>query len=184
MWIEAIVIGIIVGLLRGGRVSHLSNLNLRQINIFVLGVIVQLLPMFLGSFGFVREKATLIYFAGYLLVFVFLLFNFSKRGFKFLLAGAALNLLTLLIHGFKMPVYVNSIQTKIVKMKLAIKTGELVNYLPLEELDSFSDYLGKIIPMPDFYLGIPVISIADLIITLGIILVIQASMVSKRGFFV
>lgn len=184
MCVEAIIIGIIVGLIRGGRISYLSNLNLKQLNIFVLGVVIQLLPFFFGKIDFFQSWACQIYFVGYLLVFVFLILNFAKKGMKLLIAGTALNSLALLLNDLKMPVYVNSTSSKVARMNLSIRTGDLVNYVPVKELNGFTDYLGKIIHMPDFYLGVPVISVADIIISVGIIILIQDAMVSKKGFFV
>ncbi len=184
MWVEAILIGILIGILRGGRVGYLAKLHLRYLNIFVLAVIIQLVPFFLGRVAIIAQHACLIYFIGYLILFVFILFNIQKKGFKLLMLGSAMNIFVLALNNFKMPLYVNSITAKMAKMKLAIKTGDLVNYVQLESLDKYTDYLGKIIHMPDFYPGVAAISIADIIIALGIIILIQDVMASKRGFFV
>ncbi len=184
MWIEAILIGIIIGLLRGGRIGYLSKLNIRQLNLFVFAVVVQLVPFFLGRIDIIAKYACEIYFVGYIILFVFLILNISKKGFKLLTLGSAMNIFVLAINNFKMPVYVNSITSNMAKMKLAIKTGDLVNYVQVESLDKYTDYLGKIIHMPEFYPGVAAISIADIIIALGIIILIQDEMASKRGFFV
>ncbi len=184
MWIEAIILGILIGILRGGRVGYLSKLNLRQLNLFILAVIIQLVPFFLGGIDIIATYSCQIYFVGYIILFVFLIFNISKKGFKLMALGSAMNILVLALNDFKMPIYVNSITSKVSKMKLAIKTGDLVNYVQLESLDKYTDYLGKIINMPDFYPGVAVISIADIIVAIGIIILIQDAMASKRGFFV
>ncbi len=184
MWVEAILLGILIGILRGGRVAYLSKLNLRHLNIFILSVIIQLLPFFLGGIDIIAQYSCLIYFVGYIILFVFLLCNISKKGFKLLVLGSAINIFVLAINSFKMPLYVNSITDKMSKMKLAIKTGNLVNYVQLESLDKYTDYLGKIVHMPDFYPGVAAISIADIIIAIGIVVIIQDTMASKRGFFV
>ncbi len=184
MWIESICIGILIGFLRGGRLAYLSKLHFKHLNIFVLSVVVQLLPFFLGSISFISDNSSLIYFIGYLLLLVFLIFNVDKKGFKLFILASVMNIFVLAINHFKMPIYVGGTGVKMAKMKMAIKTGEIVNYLPVKTLDKYTNYLGKIIHMPDFYPGVAAISIADIIIAIGIIFLIQDAMSSKRGFFV
>ncbi len=184
MWIESILIGILIGILRGGRLGYLSRLHFKYLNIFVLSVIVQLIPSFLGRIEMIADWACEIYFFGYVLLLVFLLLNLAQKGMKLLLLGSAMNIVILLINNFKMPVYLNGVNSNVVKMKLSIKTGELVNYVPIEQISKFTDYFAKIIQMPEYYPGITVISIADIIISLGIIILIQDTVVSRKGFFV
>ncbi len=184
MWIEGILIGIIIGLMRGGRLNYLSNLELKHGYIFILGVLIQISPFFLGKFAFFATKANIISFVGYALIFIFLLLNISQKGVKIICLGSLMNLLVLALNKFKMPIKADGTNAGIVKLRLAIEAGEIKNYFLFSTYDNYSFYLGKIIQMPDFYIGVPVISISDILIGIGMIILVQWTMVSKKGFFV
>ncbi len=184
MWIEGILIGLLIGIIRGGRASYLSNLDFKFAYVFILGVAIQILPFFLGRFAFFANNANLIAFIGYLLVFVFLILNIKEKGLKMMALGSFLNLLALALNKFKMPLKISQTSTRMVKLQLAIEAGEIKNYLPFKEFDSFSYYLGKFIHIPDWYVGVPAISIADILVAIGMVILVQWTMVSKKGFFV
>lgn len=184
MWIEAIVLGLIIGLLRGGRLSNLRDFKPVFVNLFLAGLLFQFLPFFLGKIEFVRAYAAMISFFGNLLVFVFLILNYRKKGMPLIIAGSAMNMLVMLINSLKMPIYFGAASSGAINLKLSIMSGSVVNYFIVDKLEGFSAYLGKFIAMPDFYPGIPVIGIADILIGIGVILLIQNEISYKRGFFI
>ena len=99
----ALVIGLAVGLLLGGRLDRLGNVHLRWPWLALAGLIVQVI-LFAPSVG---ERfgpvAPAIYVGSTAAVFVFVLRNLSLPGFVLIALGAASNLLAIIANGGYMP---------------------------------------------------------------------------------
>lgn len=184
MWIESIILGLVIGLIRGGRISKLKEFRMGYANLFLFGLILQIAPFFLSRIDFIKNNAALISFVGYILIFIFLALNYRKKGLPLIMLGSFMNIVVLLLNSLKMPIYIASSSPNAINLKLNIMSGNVVNYFMIDKLEGFSAYLGKFISMPDFYPGIPVIGIADIIIALGVIHLIQNELSYKRGFFI
>lgn len=184
MWIEAIVLGLIIGLVRGGRISKLKEFRMSYANLFLFGLILQIAPFFLAKIDLIRSNAALISFVGYLSVFFFLVLNYKKKGLPLMILGTAMNVFIMLINSLKMPIFIASASGNAINLKLNIMAGNVVNYFMIDKVEGLNGYLGKFIALPDFYPGFPVIGIADIIIALGVIHLIQNEISYKRGFFI
>lgn len=183
MWIESIVLGILVGFFRGGRLFNFEVLKLKLQNFFIVGLLIQVLPFFLGRIQIFKEYSKYISFTGLLLVFIALLLNIKIKGFIYLVSATFVNLCVLLINDFRMPIYLANSSAKFMQTKLAVTTGQISNYVAFSNVDNYSKYLGKIIQMPEWYPLAPSLSIVDIVLGLGIIVFIQAEMRTSKGFF-
>ncbi len=180
MWIEAILIGLIVGLLRGGRFSNLANFSLRAVLLLVAGLILQLLPFFLHVIPFVKDNAALFSFVGLLFAIAFVILNFKITGMPLILLGVLLNALVLLFHNFKMPIQLaDATSANFVQMKLAIASGAVSNYMLMSNSTHIIKYLGKLWLMPSYYPFTKFFGVPDIIIAIGIIWLLQTALKNK-----
>ncbi len=180
MWVEAIAIGLIVGLLRGGRFSNLANFSLRGVLVLVIGLILQLAPFFLHGVPFVKDNAALFSFVGLLFAAVFIALNIKVSGMPLVLIGVALNAVVMLFHNFKMPIQLaDATSAKFVQMKLSIASGAVSNYMLLSDSTHISKYLGKLWLMPSYYPFTKYFGIPDIIIAIGVIWLLQTALENK-----
>src|SRR3954463_3173139 len=99
----AIPIGILVGMLSGGRLEGLTTLRLRWVPLMLLGLIVQV-AIFTDAVGrVVGEAAPAIYVASTATVLIAVLRNVSVPGVALIAAGAGCNLAAIVANGGWMP---------------------------------------------------------------------------------
>jgi hypothetical protein len=102
----ALPIGVLAGLVAGGSVGRLADLKIRLAPLAVSGLLFQLL-LFSPPIGTVLAKQLPIgpglYVGSTLIVLAALIANVGRPGFKFILAGAALNLFAVVANGGVMP---------------------------------------------------------------------------------
>src|SRR3954447_23500249 len=99
----AIPIGILIGMLSGGRPEGLTTLRLRWVPLMLLGLIVQV-AIFTDAVGrVVGEAAPAIYAASTATVLIAVLRNVSVPGVALIAAGAGCNLGAIVANGGWMP---------------------------------------------------------------------------------
>ncbi len=180
MWIEAIVIGIIISVLRGGRFTNLSKSEMRGVLILVIGLIMQLIPFFLHAFSFIKQNAAVFSFIGLLFALVFVLLNIKLRGMILVFIGTLFNGVVLLFHNFKMPIKLyNATSAGFAQMKLNISTGAISNYVLMSDSTHITKYLGKLWLMPEYYPFSKFFGVPDIIIAIGIIWLLQSALENK-----
>ncbi len=180
MWIEAIAIGLIVSILRGGRFTNLSKSEMRGVLVLVVGLILQLVPFFLHGISIVKQNAAIFSFAGVLFALGFVFLNIKIRGMILVLIGALLNGIVLIFHNFKMPIQLNNATSAgFAQMKLNITTGAISNYMLMSDSNHITRYLGKLWTMPEYYPFSKFFGIPDIIIAIGIIWLFQSALENK-----
>lgn len=189
MYIEAIILGLIIGFARNGRIVNFFDVRFKGWALSILAFVLFLVPYLLritdSSFG----KLQIFPFLAMVLCAVIALLNFEKTGMKILFVGVLLNLLVMGLNDFKMPIDAIKMEalgfTSFIE---SLKGGYVVNYMSMDGAHPISALLGKVIALPDFYPLKKVLSAGDLIISLGIIFVIQYEMllssVKSRGSMV
>lgn len=183
MFIEAVLLGLIVGRLRGGRSLHIGNLEFKGWVLIVIGFLLQMLPMLLGRMGWMAHNGPVVAFATLVLVFLIVVLNGRKPGFLVIALGAVLNIAAMAFHGLKMPVYLPALRgTGRTELVESIVNNAVLNYSGLETLAGWSDYLGKVIPVPRFYPLAQVLSVGDLLISAGIFLFVMGQMTTSMHF--
>ena len=99
----AIPIGILVGLVSGGRLDRLSELQLRWAPIMLLGLAVQI-ALFSGRVGStIGDAGPAIYVASTAAVFIAVLRNLATPGVWLIIVGAGCNLAAIVANGGFMP---------------------------------------------------------------------------------
>ncbi len=99
----AIPIGVLIGLVSGGRLDRLSELRLRWVPIMLLGLAVQI-ALFSGPVGpAVGDARPAIYVASIAVVFIAVLRNLATPGVWLIAVGAGCNLAAIVANGGSMP---------------------------------------------------------------------------------
>ena len=176
MFLEALVLGIIIGFIRRGKLSRLSyvNFSFRPLiyisALFYLGIIVINLGLYdYDSFLYSAFLIGSMVFTG-----LFLIANIHIRFMFIPLVGLALNLLSFLANTFKFPLSPEA-AAQIYGQEVAelLSAGKLLFYTSSET--AVLGFLGSIIPVGNWF----VVSIGDIIAALGVVLIVQCIMADK-----
>jgi DHA3 family macrolide efflux protein-like MFS transporter len=168
MLIGGIALGLVLGLVLGGKLERLADIRLQYLPLLFLAVIIRFGTEALLGFG-VEIVDTLrmpLLGAAYGLLLFTLWHNRTYPGLALAFIGIASNGLVILVNGGRMPVWMDA-------YRLSGLTGELnsVLHIPLETLDAeFFLRLGPLadiipLPLPPFQ---NVASIGDLFLTAGL----------------
>ena len=176
MFLEALILGIIIGYIRRGKISRLSyvNFNFRPLiyisALFYLGIIV----INLGLYDYESFLYSTFLIGSMTLTGLFLIANLSIKYMFIPLIGLALNLLSFFANKFKFPLSPQA-TAQIYGTEAAelLNSGNLLFYTSSET--ATLSYLGNIIPIGNWF----VVSIGDTITALGVVLVVQCIMADK-----
>lgn len=182
MYIEAVIIGILIGVFRNGNLANISDISLRGLPLMILSVIFQVSPVFLIKIPAVSQYIYLFPFISLCMMTLAVMVNYKRPGMKIIVAGAILNIIAMGMNGFYMPIDYTALGWAGLDPLLeSIKNGAVIGYSSIENATGISKILGKIIPIPKIYPFAKVLSIGDIIITLGIIFFFYGEM--TRSFF-
>jgi hypothetical protein len=169
MFYEAILAGIIIGLLTSGKLSNLASINLKSISLVFLSFVLKYSLNYLASKGMHLSLAVLmsLHATVYLLLFYFLFLNRQIPGIKILFIGFFLNFLVIMANQGAMPVKItNSLIIGNIQQQKII-THSL--FSPDTRLPFLADIYVNYYPKEIF-------SIGDIFICVGVFYLIWASM--------
>jgi hypothetical protein len=159
--VVAIVAGVLIGLLRGGRVANLGEAAFRLWPLLVLGIAVQGAAAFTGDAGI---GVTLI-LVSYVLLLAFCVLNLRHAGMGVVFVGIALNLVVMGLNG-GMPVRREAIVAAgITSSSDDVDVLDFGTKRHLETSDDHLTVLGDIIPVP---VAGEVLSFGDLAMSVGV----------------
>ena len=180
MIIEAIIIGIIIGTIRKGKLSRLEYLKINLSPLIILSLIsyVSIIVMNLGSLDFNSSLYNVFLILTYALIIIVLTFNLDKK-FMFLpLIGVMMNFVCMCVNSFKIPVKSDIILSLYgEEMNNLLLANKIKYFIPAE--GASLNALGKLFSISDYYFYDVILSIGDIIIVVGIVLIIQALMTDK-----
>ncbi len=180
MFLEAVILGIILGLVRKGKLSNLGITNIRGWFVIIIAFFIQILPVITISVEFIKPYEKYTYIFSMVLLLVVVIINLDKKGFSIMLTGLILNSIVVIMNGFKMPISFEGLRLAgMVDTIEAITTGNIINYMGLNMVTTWTKYLGKFIVIPKPYPLAKVISVGDIFMSLGIIFFIQGEMVKS-----
>ena len=154
----AIVVGVLVGLLRGGRFANLGEATFRLWPLLVLGVVVQ------GAAAFTGEGAVAVILVSYVLLIAFAAANLRHAGMGVVVVGIALNLVVIAVNG-GMPVRQEAIVAAGIATHEEVPDLEFGAKRHLEDGDDRLTFLGDIVPVP---VAEEVLSFGDLAMAVGV----------------
>jgi hypothetical protein len=180
MFIEAVVFGVIIGLVRNGSLRNISILKIRGWYLVLFAFLVQIFTVVLPDLSIVASHGKYFYVASATLIIVTLLINLNKKAMWIILIGALLNFIVVFINDFKMPIYIEGLKLAGMQhMVDGIVSGDITNYMPLDQVANWTKRLGKYIVIPKPYPMAKVISIGDIFMSFGIIFFVQGEMLKS-----
>ena len=180
MIIEAVIIGIIIGSIRKGKLLRLEYLRINLSPLIILALIsyLSIIVMNLGLLDFNSNLYSVFLILTYAFVIIVLAFNLDKK-FMFLpLIGVMMNFVCICVNKFKIPVK-SDIIAKLYgeEMHGFLIADKIKFFMPAEKANL--SVFGKLFSLGDYYFYDVILSIGDIIIFVGIVLVIQQLMTDK-----
>ena len=183
--LEAIVLGLALGFVRNGRLNNFADMKFRGGFLIILGFIAFVMPFISGILGFDLDNIQLYPFIAGIIGMLVIIFNIEKSGMKLILLGGLINLIIIGLNHFQMPVDLTKMAAAgMGSLVDSIQSGSIINLIGLENSHFLSQYLGKIFILPSWYPLNKLLSIGDIIMSIGIIFLVQGEMMmfsSKRG---
>lgn len=176
LW-EAIILGVIIGWLRKGRLKHLNRLTLPGWPLILAAVLIQAAVWvdFAASIHFLAAIYPLLYILSFVLLMLFFFIQGGQPGFVIIGLGILLNTLVIAANEGKMPVD-STLMPPPAAEELA--AGELSPFHSAIDDDTRLELLGDRIPAP--YDSRRLLSIGDLVLAAGAVILIQQNMVRKK----
>jgi hypothetical protein len=177
-----IIISIIIGLLRNGKLSSLSQISLKRIELIVLAFLIQAGLIFLGS----RKIGFVLYYSSYALAFSYVVlliavwYNGKLKGMKIIALGIAFNFMVIMANGGRMPILLGSLyKAGLNDIALILKEGSHVTNTLITEKTLFK-FLADVIPLPPPFPDPSVVSVGDFLLFYGVFSLIQNAMLKKE----
>ncbi|MBW4827854.1 MAG: DUF5317 domain-containing protein [Clostridiaceae bacterium] len=189
MFIEIIILSIIIGLVRGGKLSRFKRVNFKKMWVLILALMIQ---YFLVTINFIEELHYLdgvfrftkqLSIISYVLLFIGIVINLRYRSLWVVLAGSIMNILAMIFNGWKRPILVEGLELLgFEDLGFLLEQGKLPLYTPIVEKTKLA-ILGDIIILPKPYPYPHIFSLGDFIIYLGLFVLIQEIMISEDRDF-
>jgi hypothetical protein len=164
----AIPVGIVAGLLAGGRVANLSGFRFRWAGVAVAGLLIQLVLFTPLGDSITGSAGPVIYVGSTAAVFLAVLRNVRLAGMPIVALGSLSNLVAITANGGAMPASAEALRTA--GLDAGGHTNSVV--LPSPALQSLTD----IYALPAWLPLANVFSVGDVLIGLGLVIVIGAAM--------
>ncbi len=181
MFIEIILVALIMVKISGRDLSRISKLKIRYPYIIGLAFLGQLASIGLATFseGWGLDYLGYINVISYLIFLIGLSYNKGLRGFRLLILGSLLNFIPMVFNGGRMPVSYRALERieDYGKLRLLLD-GRLATHSLVTSSTKFK-YLIDFIPLARPYIFPKVISIGDIIFSLGMVLFIFSYSNSK-----
>lgn len=173
MLIETLLISLIVGKIRGGKIKNLINIPIDGWVFILLGFVISYLSVFLISGGniFLYKGLAYIQTISSLLLIVGILYKALTFDRIVLAIGFLLNLIPIALNNGKMPVDGSALLKLGLNEQFVLIKENLVVTHTLIDHATKAKFLSDIISLK--YIFPKLVSVGDLIIALGIFLIIQ-----------
>jgi hypothetical protein len=186
MYIEAIIIGFILGIIRNGRLNNFSEMRFRGGIPIIVAFIAFVMPYILGIMGISYELITIFPYAAALIALFVAILNFDKSGMKLIIVGGLINVVIMGLNHFQMPVDLTKMSISgLDALVLSVKEGTVINYVDVVGAHFLSPFLGKVLVLPSAYPFNKLLSLGDILMSLGIVFLVQGEMMMfssrKRG---
>jgi len=177
MLLEVVLISLIIALVRGGSLKNLTYLHIDGIGYMLIGVIIY--SFFIRYIANSNSEFSTLLFSNlpliYILSFGLILFGLYKNkhitGIKLSMAGIVLNQIVIILNGGRMPVSEDALLRLNMLDQLKILQQDIVITHTLINSSTKLYLLSDIIPVR--YILPKVISIGDILLSIGIFLMIQ-----------
>jgi len=183
LYVYIIIISIIIGLLRNGKLSSLSQISLKRIELIVLACLIQAGLIFLGSkkVKFVLDYSSYMIVFSYIVLLLAVWYNKTLKGIKIIALGIIFNFIVIVANGGHMPVLLSSLyKAGLNNFALVLKEGIYITHVLISEKTLFG-FLADVIPLSPPFPDPSVVSVGDILMFYGVFSLIQNAMVKKQN---
>jgi hypothetical protein len=169
----AVPLGLILGVLLGGRLADLGTIRFRWAGLALFGFAAQVILFSDPVTARVGDLGPPLYVASTALVFVAVLRNLAIRGMPLVAAGAASNLAAIVANGGYMPA------SPAAAAEMGRSTSDTYSNTAIVDSPVLAP-LTDVIPLPQWLPFANIVSVGDILIAAGIVVVIAAAMRGGR----
>jgi len=183
LYVYIIIISIIIGLLRNGKLSSLSQVSVKRIELIVLACLIQGGIIFLGSrnIKFVLDYSSYMIIFSYIVLLLAVWYNKKIKGINFIALGIIFNFIVIVANGGHMPVLLSSLyKAGLNDFALVFKEGSYVTHTLITEKTLFG-FLADVIPLSPPFPDPSVVSAGDFLMFYGVFSLIQNAMVKEQN---
>ena len=183
LYVYIIIISIIIGLLRKGKLSSLSQISMKKIELIVLACLIQGGIIFLGSkeIKFVLDYSSYMIIFSYIVLLLAVWYNKTLKGIKIIALGIIFNFVVIVANGGHMPVLLSSLyKAGLDDFALVLKEGTYVTHTLITEKTLFR-FLADVIPLSPPFPDPSVVSAGDFLMFYGVFSLIQNAMVKRQN---
>jgi len=181
MLIDFLVISLLIGLLRKGKLLNFAHIPLEKIELIILSFLLRYLPLVTMKFAndFTIKYNIVFASLSYLLLIYSLYCNWHIKPFRLIALGVILNFVVILANGGKMPVSLSAVDIAgLHDFKPLLFDEEYLYHAAINSATNLT-FLSDIIPLPPPYPRPRVFSIGDLAMGIGMFMFIQQAMLKK-----
>lgn len=184
MVFDGIILGLIIGFLRGGfrhGLLQFSRIKLKGGWIFPLLLLIQyIIIQFQDNNQTIAAVSNYAFILIYIVGMIFLWMNRSNKGFSLILFGVFLNFLVMAVNGGRMPVSLQAASVLDPYYVDMLKSNAIISKHYLMDASTRLPFLGDIIPLSPPYPRTQAISIGDIVMNFGIFLYILQLMTPDK----
>ncbi|QSZ27002.1 DUF5317 domain-containing protein [Aceticella autotrophica] len=182
MIFDSLGISLIYGLIRGGKISGIADIDIKKPVFFILGFLFEFGLLNLSDrFPVIMSYRAFIHFLDYLMLFIGLWYNRHNRYMMIIGFGIFLNFIVIFANGGRMPVSIDALKAAgLYHLIPGLLSDGIATHQALTastRLKFLSDvlFLPKPYPLPKAF------SIGDLLIFTGTFLMVTNAMLKKTG---
>ena len=182
LYLYIIIISIIIGLLRNGKLSSLSHISLKKIELIVLACLIQAGLIFLVSkkIKFILDYSSYMIIFSYIVLLLAVWNNKKLKGMKIISLGIVFNFIVITANGGHMPVLLSSLyKAGLNDFVPVLKEGIYVTHALITEKTLFR-FLADVIPLSFPFPDPSVVSVGDFLMFSGVFSLIQNAMLKKE----
>ena len=183
LYVYIIIISIIIGLLRKGKLSSLSQISLKRIELIVLACLIQAGLIFLWpkKVKFVLDYSSYLIIFSYIVLLLAVWYNKKLKGMKIISLGIILNVIVIVANGGHMPVLLSSLyKAGLNDFALVLKEGTYITHVLISEKTLFR-FLADVIPLSPPSPDPSVVSAGDFLMFYGVFSLIQNAMAKRQN---
>jgi len=182
MLLDVMLISLIIGFLRGGKLRELADLPFKKVGLVIAAFLIQYILVFGGERGFslFSNFGIYLHIFSYILLLVAIWYSRNIRGMKIIGVGALINFIVILFNGGRMPVSTD-----------ALTKAGLTDTLPLLKSKAYAIHtvltqssklklLCDVIVLPPPYPRPRVLNVGDIIMAIGVFILIQYGMLRRN----
>ena len=180
MFLEGILIGILIGFIRRGSLKNIGNIEIKGKGLIIAAFIIQLSFLLLntGLLDLDFDYYELILTGSYILILISLFLNFNIKFVPIVIIGGILNFLSYILNNWNVGLTEAASKTVFSQEIFQLLNNGNITLFKLIPEESF--YKGGFIPWNRMLIFPSAVSIGDIIIFVGLILIVQNIMVDKR----